>query len=95
MYTVTNTSNERRRPNTVRSNVSFDPSMWKVCEHCKTLYKAMYGYSQHCYFCSACGHYKPFADMVGKARYLGYICQECYATKDYVRKLNYTWRFRS
>ena len=64
--------------------------IWKACEHCKTLYKAMHGHSQHCYMCATCGQYKPFTDMAGKALHVGYICSDCYLEKEFVRNMAYT-----
>ena len=101
MYTVTNKLNTRplTRPPHAKGKVASTPlhtyqPIWKACEHCKTLYRAMHGHSQHCYLCASCGLYKPFAELAGKAQYIGYICLDCYRAKEHVRNMVYTLLLR-
>jgi hypothetical protein len=61
----------------------------KVCPHCKTVYQSPYANARHCILCASCGENKRFMDIKGKARYIGYICKECYLQKPFVRKYSY------
>lgn len=68
----------------------FADNYWKICEHCKTLYKSKHACTQHCLFCASCSKHKPLTEMAGKAIANGYICHDCYASKPHTRNFTYT-----
>ncbi len=63
---------------------------FKMCAHCRMVYKAVHTTSAHCLLCATCGEYKSFTDMAGKAASVGYVCQSCYGSKPYVKQFRYT-----
>lgn len=66
----------------------------KTCEHCRLVYQSPFANGAHCIQCCACGQYKKFHEMAGKAIHLGYVCSDCYLEKPYTRKWSYSLLMR-